>query len=454
MADTVEEVYNQSIGNAAFSGGPVTALTTDASTRYVIRDIDIERNASLLSLNAFNMTAKINDVQIVDLTNGSASGTAIMGPSSNLKLATTSYPFPPSYYTNIRFTYPRSVNLTSPGWVSNTQHQILSTFNASSEETGSEATAISPPLNTSTGNRLLYADANAIFWVQEDGNSTTILYRRPTGTSTNTNINGTSYAPKAYDNGQKIYWTQTSLTTLHTYDIPTNTTTSMSITGPAASFTQSSYPRAYFCNGFYFFISSTASAQIRAVNVSNGVSYVINFGGTVVSYGDNDRFSVGYVASEDKFYFNHIFSGSSNVHLARRCDKTLATWDAAGETITSASTNVVTHNGGSYSIGNSTSPAYMYYTYASHLYQFGKTLYWRSTLSPYTSILKADCTTNLTTAANIITELTEPNLGISNSEGRYFYYQPYTPSSAEIAATTYDYSNYNTKVRITAVKSV
>jgi hypothetical protein len=451
MADTVEEVYNQTIGNTTFSGGPATVLTTDANTRYVIRDIDIERSTALVDAGEFNMTAKINDVQVVDLTNGSVTGTAIIGPSSNLKLASTAYPFASSSYKNIKFTYPRVANLTSPGWVSSTEYEILSVTNLSDEDTGSEATAISPALNASPGNRLLYADANAVLWVQEDGNNPTVLYRRPTGTSTNTIINSTTYSPKAYDNYQKIYWTETSFQALKIYDIPTDTITTISITGPGAPFTQSSHPKGYFCNGFYFFNSSTSANEIRAVNVSNGVSYNIQFPSSITVQQDN-RFSVGYVASEDKFYFNHIYT-SSNTHMARRCDKTLATWNPAGEVITTASTSTVTYNGSSYNINASSSPAYMNNTYSSHLYQFEKILYWRSTLSPYTTIFKADCTTALTTGTNISTELTETDW-VSSTEGRYFYYQPYTPSAAEIAATAYDYSNYNTKVRITAVKSV
>lgn len=445
MADTVEEVYNQNLSATTLSSGPVTAVTTDANTRYVIRDIDMERPQVMVDADAFNMTAKINGVQIVDLTNGSAGGTSIMGPSSSLTLNTTSFPLSTSNYKNIKFHYPRASNLTGLGWVARNTYQLFNANNVVDADTGAETSNFATGVNY----RFVYTPNNIIYAIYDDANSSQALYRRVPGEASQTTVSsGQNYAPVVWDNYLKFYQTYSSFNTLFTYDASTNTSSTMSITGAAGGFTQSSYPRAYFCNGFYWFVSGTSNTQIRAVNVSNGVSYLFTLPTNVDNTSDT-RMSVGYVASEDRFYLNWIYS-ASNTHRSFRIDKKLSTWSATGESI-SEITNLFGST--SYSLGSG-SPAYLPAVSYAWVYQFGTTCYWRPNLSPYQTIYKAEVGTRWDQSVNISTETTFDPTGIADSSGSQFYYQPYNPSAAEIASISYDYSSLATKVRITAVKSV
>jgi hypothetical protein len=437
MADTVEEVYNQTIGNTAFSGGPVTALTSDANTRYVIRDIDIERPQSMVNAGIFNMTAQINDVQIVNLTNGSAGGTSIMGPSSNLKLASTLYPIPDSSYLATRIFHNIPGNLTnSPiSWTSTSQYSAFDVSYGSVSESGREVNAVSPTIGGS--NTFYYVD-DKIFWDQVDGNSTMQFYRRVPGTSTNDTISTDSYSWVSYDNGTNFYW-QHSSSSFKKYDATTHTTTTIAMTGPGAGKATSSYSRSYFCNGFLF--AGSSSGEVRVINVSNGVTHWISSSG--ISWASDIKFAVGYEVSEDKFYYVTFFNTTTNTRRSRVIDQPLSTWNPAGENLTVSSVFADEN------IGNGTAPRYVGYNYSARVYMLGKKVYWRSTDSPYTDILSADIDKTWLDAANI--SKVYSSLVHGTSGGENFYYQPGSATNAEI---TSEFPSFDTKVRITAVKSV
>ena len=435
MADTVEEVYNATIGNTAFSGGPVTVLTTDANTRYVIRDIDIERPQAIADADKFNMTAKINDVQIVDLTNGSAGGTSIMGPSSNLKLASTLYPIASSSYESTRIFESFHGDLTnSPiAWYSTTEYSAFGINVGSTKLSGREVTGISPSIGAA--NVFYYVDGK-IFWTQDDGNSTSNLYRRVPGTSTNWLIDSASYSPKTYDNGTKFYWRNTA--SLFVYDAVTNATTSIALTGPGLGVSISSYARSFFANGYLF--TATSSGGLVIVKVSNGVTYRISSPG--ISFSNDYRFAVGYDEDDDNFYYITLFNTTTNTKRTAVINEPVSTWNPAGQTLT-YSTAFADEN-----LQNGSSPAYVYYNYSSRIYMKGKNVYWRTNQSPYKNILSAKVTQSWLDASNISTVHTL-NIGISSGES--FYYQPGESTSAEIAS---EFPSFDAKVRITAVKSV
>ena len=88
MADTFEEIYKStSLGATQLDDGEETILTTNSSTRYVIKDMYVSGTSGLsgtyLELNGF----RVSGIQ----TN--ASGSLIIPPNSTLKIKSTDYPY-------------------------------------------------------------------------------------------------------------------------------------------------------------------------------------------------------------------------------------------------------------------------------------------------------------------------------------------------------------------------
>ena len=76
MADTLEEIYKATLTESSFNAsGEATVITTDANTRYAIRDVQVKQESSL------NVEADllVNDVTVANVTS-SASGNEIIGP--------------------------------------------------------------------------------------------------------------------------------------------------------------------------------------------------------------------------------------------------------------------------------------------------------------------------------------------------------------------------------------
>ena len=88
MADTLESVYlNTAIGSTQLDDGEETILTTNSTTRYVIKDMYVSDTSNLtgtyLELNGFNVGSLTSN----------ATGSLIIPPNSTLKIKTTDYPF-------------------------------------------------------------------------------------------------------------------------------------------------------------------------------------------------------------------------------------------------------------------------------------------------------------------------------------------------------------------------
>ena len=88
MADTLESVYlNTAIGSTQLDDGEETILTTNSTTRYVIKDMYVKDSVDLtnthLELNGFNVGGITSN----------ATGSLIIPPNSTLKIKTTDYPF-------------------------------------------------------------------------------------------------------------------------------------------------------------------------------------------------------------------------------------------------------------------------------------------------------------------------------------------------------------------------
>ena len=88
MADTLAEIYNSTtLGPTQMDDGEETILTTNASTSYVIKDMNVQNTSTLtgtyLELNGFNVGSVVSN----------ATGSLVIPPNSTLKIKSTDYPF-------------------------------------------------------------------------------------------------------------------------------------------------------------------------------------------------------------------------------------------------------------------------------------------------------------------------------------------------------------------------
>ncbi len=89
MADTLAEIHNSTLQESDFnSSGEATLLTTNSSTKHVIKNVQITEGDSTLPVGG---TLNIAGMDVVALT-GNSSGAEIVGPSSAIKVKTSTFP--------------------------------------------------------------------------------------------------------------------------------------------------------------------------------------------------------------------------------------------------------------------------------------------------------------------------------------------------------------------------
>ena len=89
MADTLAEIHNSTLTESSFnSSGEATLLTTNSSTKHVIKNVQITEGDSNLLVNG---TLNVAGMDVVALT-GNSTGAEIVGPSSAIKVKTSTFP--------------------------------------------------------------------------------------------------------------------------------------------------------------------------------------------------------------------------------------------------------------------------------------------------------------------------------------------------------------------------
>ena len=89
MADTLAEIHNSTLQESDFnSSGETTLSTTNSSTKHVIKNVQITEGDSSLPVNG---TLNIAGMDVVALT-GNSTGAEIVGPSSAIKVKTSTFP--------------------------------------------------------------------------------------------------------------------------------------------------------------------------------------------------------------------------------------------------------------------------------------------------------------------------------------------------------------------------
>lgn len=318
MAETLETIYlNTSIGGTELDDGEHTILTTDANTRYVIKDMYVNGSTGLdntyLELNGFNVGSVASN----------ASGSLIVGPNSTLKIKTTDFPI--SIYESREF-----AQLSDNSLLVTQSYKTTSGNTLSSSGLRSNSSVSSPEQTTDV---IYTVDANGnpfAHYTTNDSNSSQVLYYyQPTASGsigtgggynpfgiTTTSLYGT--AAFRFAGGTTFYYqdlvANPTSQSLSTTNFPNNGNT-------FSPYTTSSEPRGHAAHGYFFYIPSSGyTTNVFAINLTTGAFFRFNLNNGL--YNTSYNFTVGYDPQRDKFI------------VYRRTSTTLVYYDIMGTTKT------------------------------------------------------------------------------------------------------------------------
>jgi len=333
MADTLAEIHNSTLQSSDFnSSGEATIVTTDSSTKHVIKDVQIEEGDSNFKVEPYLNIGGFNTVQLT----ANASGSEIVGPSSTVKLKTSTFPLVYQDYnfitqsSNSEFnavTFPRVNN--QEGYSTN----IASTANAigHSSFTQDYNKERRVYLNLGPNNYTLLIDTNL--------NSGTRLYLRDSS-GTQIAYYGDSYMPWWFDDTQYAYRYNGSTNFIQRLDCYTGTLTGFKSFDNGAS--SSTYAKMFGVNNpdgttaYLFFWSEQSgyasyydfSTSVAKNYTSTGVSScyhnmnniwqaVMKTDGSIVHLsGQNTSTLYEYTWEPDTVYTTSKYNSYSNVNLS------------------------------------------------------------------------------------------------------------------------------------------
>lgn len=316
MADTLESVYlNTSIGGTELDDGEQTILTTDSTTRYVIKDMFVNNTTNLsntfLELNGFN----------VGSLTANATGSLIIPPNSTLKIKTTDYPF--TFIEN--FTWISNSN--SAGFQIQYQDNAGNSVGTTVEHSGSGHLY----MNTDIISDVHYAPDNNgtayLYYHTNDRNSVQRAYYWRLSDDQNGSIRNESYKPFGLHNNKLYYFENATFKVLDLSSSPTGPSFSnfnnvSNWNGGSNSYSpypSSSYPRGRASHGFFWHIpNSSYSNYIYAVKLEGsnaGQYYYISFPNNM-SMSSNRDFVISPDETDNKLYiYRHNDSGSIYQHI-------------------------------------------------------------------------------------------------------------------------------------------
>lgn len=255
MADTLESIYlNTALGATELDDGEHTILTTNSTTRYVIKDMYVNGTSDLsgtyLELNGFN----------VGSISSNATGSLIIPPNSTLKIKSTDYPYSfqeLTQFANYANTGNSGLKVSYQNASTKAEVGTAKEFYYAGLPTGSSVTDVQY-----TGNSPTYSE-DVIHYTTNDSNSSQQLkYWRPSNTSTG-NIRQDSYKPFGMYKNYGYYMESTSFREHDLLTDPFGTGWSVMsqsglFTGGYSPFSTSSYPRSRASHGWYWFFPSSA----------------------------------------------------------------------------------------------------------------------------------------------------------------------------------------------------
>lgn len=315
MADTFEEIYRATaLGATELDDGEHTILTTNSTTRYVIKDMYVNGTSGLtntyLELNGFN----------VGSISSNATGSLIIPPSSTLKIKTTDYPY--KFYRHVEYA-------SENGAIAYTENYL------GADETTSYGTPVSEYssnyLNQDETTDALYgvvSNKKYIWTSTSDNNSVQKLNYLNLTDNQNGQMDYNNYRPIGFHDGKA--W-RLNGSTLQYHDFSSSPTTvnwnTASLGGlKSNSYSPSptaSYPRGRCALGFYWYIPSNGYQDIYGINLSNGCHHKLTGMSSHTATSNSATFQISLDEENDRIYI--YVHGSAAQYVTRAY---LDGWDA------------------------------------------------------------------------------------------------------------------------------
>lgn len=321
MADTTTQKLNTTIYWSDFVSNSYTLFTTDAVTRYVIKDVELASNTF-----SGNFSLSVNDTQTASFA-GNITGTEIIDINSTVKLG-----FNTSGANYINLNNIQSAGLFSSGVTDGAVFYTPTGF-VNSATTQNTATSISSLTNSSsiTGGWVLNGN---FYYIWNDGNSQQALYRRAGGpTGSESTIYQDSYSPCCFDGTSKFYYVNSS-GQLYRYDTATGSSSYLA-SFPAGT----TYPMISYVGGYVFFSPSYSGYNqiywYRATGGSGSFSataYYSSLSGSVGFYNSSTgaiRICNGSMNSFSTSYYTYDFNISSGTPVFVASSSSASTAGAA-----------------------------------------------------------------------------------------------------------------------------
>lgn len=197
MADTLAEIHSSTLQESDFnSSGEATLVTTNSSTKHVIKDVHIEEGDTNFKVEPYLNIGGFNTVQLT----ANVTGSEIVGPSSTVKLKTSTFPL---VYQDYNFIAQSS----------NSQYAAVVTPRVNGKEGFASSSATQnnaighTNFSSNTTSRALYLDLgpnNYQMLIYSDMNSSTGLQLKQSDGTTVVNYSN-SYMPWWFDDTQYAY---------------------------------------------------------------------------------------------------------------------------------------------------------------------------------------------------------------------------------------------------------
>jgi hypothetical protein len=301
MADIVKEIFAGTLTVADIaSTGSATLVTTDANTQYVIKDV----STSGVFYSGDSPSLLVNDFAVADLKYN-ATGSEIVDINSVLKYR--AYATAPALTANVL----KVLSGTSGSYVfeNGTYYAVNGVVRSS---TSSAPVSVASNLPSSTNNfEFSQANDGSVFWVQWDGNSSAVLYKRSGGINgTETQVDSQSYGWFVFNGVDTYYCGRNGQATLYKYNINTGALTTTNV---GFTLSTSSYPSASLMNNGYLLVNPTGNSQPDALWVvdpaTGSHAYVTGLQYVPVS-GNTYNISGFYDSVSNRYTFYKRFDGA------------------------------------------------------------------------------------------------------------------------------------------------
>ena len=241
MADTLEEIYKATLSSSDFdSNGVKTIITTNASTSYVLKDVQVESSEAQVPIKA---NLLVNDMNVANI-DSSVTGTEIVGPSSTVKIDASTYPLA---YTDTYYQYlssSSSLERNSSASIAGVAEDTLTNIKST----------VTPAISLSSDDYVGYwqnvGPNNVVVNILYNNNDNTRHFIYDSSGTFITSVTNEYYAPRAFDGSRYLYWFPSG-SNMKKYDTWTDTT--VDIPASIGSGTTSTYAKfMYAGNGLYF----------------------------------------------------------------------------------------------------------------------------------------------------------------------------------------------------------